>query len=58
MKNQKFLITNDEKAVNEWIDRGWKIVSVTAQHVSAGGGHAWSEIVKGKFAIVLEKKQP
>lgn len=55
MKNQKFLITDNEKDVEHWVDRGWEIVSVTAQHVSLAGAQRYSERLKGKFAIVLEK---
>jgi hypothetical protein len=49
---QKFLITDNDYDVNSWLNKGWRVVSVTAQHVSAG-----SYEVKGKFAIVLEKEE-
>jgi hypothetical protein len=51
---QKFIITDSDYDVNSWLDRGWKVVSVTAQHVSTGKDYA-SE--KGKFAIVLEREK-
>jgi hypothetical protein len=57
MKNQKFLITKDENEVNEWINQGWEIISVTAQHVAAAGSHSYSETLRGKFAIVLQKQK-
>lgn len=50
---QKFLITKSDYDVQGWLDKGWKIVSVTAQHVSCTGDSY--NIVKGKFAIVLER---
>lgn len=55
MKEQKFLIVDNEKSVNEWLDKGWEIISVTSQYVSAAGSHSWSEKLIGKFAIVIQK---
>lgn len=49
---QKFIITDSDYDVNSWLNNGWRIVSVTAQHVSAG-----SYEVKGKFAVVLEREK-
>jgi hypothetical protein len=49
---QKFLITDSQYDVQGWLDKGWSIVSVTAQVVSTGKDFT-SE--KGKFAIVLER---
>ena len=54
---QKFLITDSQKEVQDLIDKGWMIVSVTAQHVSnAVVGHDAYYSNAGKFAIVLERK--
>jgi len=54
MKEQMFLITNDHMTVQSWLDKGWRIISVTAQHVASGGQNHISKI-SGNFAIVLEK---
>jgi hypothetical protein len=51
---QKFFITDSQYDVQGWLDKGWMIVSVTAQHVSTGS----SQWLSGKFAIVIEKKKP
>jgi hypothetical protein len=56
MKEQKFLIVNNERSVNEWLDKGWEIVSVTAQYVSVAGAHSWSEKLIGNFAVVIQKQ--
>jgi hypothetical protein len=50
---QKFLIVDNSYDVQSFLDNGWKIVSVTAQHVACGGQTYSTE--KGKFAIVLER---
>lgn len=47
---QKFLIVDSAYDVNQYLDKGWKIVSITAQHVSAGTSYAI-----GKFAVVIER---
>ena len=54
MKEQMFLITNDNMTVQSWLDKGWRIISVTAQHVATGNQSHISSI-SGSFAIVLEK---
>lgn len=48
---QKLIITDSVYDVNQYLDNGWKVVSITAQHVSTGGGSHLS----GKFAILLER---
>ena len=48
---QKFLITDSQYDVQDWLDKGWRIVSVTAQHVATGNSYT----ERGKFAIVLER---
>lgn len=53
MKEQKFLLTNDSRTVNEWLDKGWEVVSVTAQSVSTGTLNA----IEGKFAIVIQREK-
>jgi hypothetical protein len=51
MKQQKFLIVNNPRDVNEWLDKGWEVISVTPQYVSAGASYSQ----KGEWAIVLQK---
>ena len=51
MKEQKLLITDSTYDVNEWLDKGWEVISVTAQHVSSGN---YTE--RGKFAILIQKQ--
>jgi len=60
MKEQKFLIVDNERDINEWLDRGWEIISVTAQYVSAAmtGSYHEFKTKSGKFAIVLQKQNP
>jgi hypothetical protein len=48
---QKFIITDSQSDIQNWLDKGWRIISVTAQHVSTGS----SQRMSGKFAIVLER---
>jgi hypothetical protein len=48
---QKFIITDSQSDIQNWLDKGWRILSVTAQHVSTGS----SQWMSGKFAIVLER---
>ena len=58
MKNkQKMLLTSDPKEVNKYLDKGWEIVSVTAQVVSSGGSSDYKtgRDLEGKFAIVIQK---
>jgi len=57
MKEQKFLIVESESDVNDWLDRHWEVVSVTPQHVALSGSHSWSENLKGKFAVVIQKQK-
>jgi hypothetical protein len=54
MKEQMFLITDEHEVVQRWLDKGWRIISVTAQHVASGSQSHTSKI-SGNFAIVLEK---
>lgn len=48
---QKLIITDSVYDVNKYLDKGWKIMSITAQHVSTGGGSH----MRGNFAILLER---
>jgi hypothetical protein len=47
---QKVLITDSQYDINSELDKGWKIVSVTAQHVASS-----SFETRGKFCFVLER---
>lgn len=48
---QKLIISNSVEDINEQLENGWRVVSITPQHVSTGS----SQIIKGKFAILLER---
>jgi hypothetical protein len=51
MEQQKVIITKTEADINEWLERGWLVKSVTAGHVStASGSH-----LEAKFLVVLHK---
>jgi hypothetical protein len=49
---QKFIITDNSYDVNDLILKGWRIVSITAQHVATGSAFS----LLGKFAILLERE--
>lgn len=44
---QKVIITDSQYDVQNFLDKGWKVVSVTAQHVSTTN--------YGKFCFILER---
>ncbi len=46
--SQKVIITKSPTDINDWLERGWQIVSVTAQHVGT--------TTTGSFCFVIEKK--
>ena len=50
MSQQKVIITKDQDVINEMLATGWRVVSVTAQHIAAGYG-----ISTGAFCFVIEK---
>lgn len=50
---QKVIISDVEYNVQRLLDEGWKVVSVTAQHVSIGGGNYTTN--NGKFCFILER---
>lgn len=57
MKEQKFLIVDTTKEVNDYLEKGWEVVSVTPQNVSVsvtGSSYHDREII-GKFAVVIQK---
>jgi len=51
---QKVVITNNDKIINDWIDRGWKVISVTSGHIATTG--AYSASYHSNFCFVLERK--
>jgi hypothetical protein len=51
---QRFLIIDNEGEVNDWLKKGWRVISVTPQHVSTGSTYA-SDKLRGKFAVVIQK---
>lgn len=51
MKEYQVLITKNESRVNQLLNEGWCVESVTSQYVSTGGG----SILEGSFCIVLSK---
>lgn len=55
---QKILLTRDMEKVNVYLDGGWEIVSVTAQHVASGGNNDYhiAKDLEGAFAIVIQKR--
>ena len=50
---QKVIISDVEYNVQDLLNEGWKVVSVTAQHVSIGGGNYTTN--NGKFCFILER---
>lgn len=58
MKEQKFLIVESAHDVNDWLDKGWEVVSVTPQHVAVSlTGSSYNHATRtGKFAVVIQKQ--
>ena len=54
MKEQKFLIVDNPGDVNDWLEKGWKVISVTSQHVTITGTSY--NYLKGNFAVVIQKQ--
>ena len=57
MKEQKVIITDSDRDINNYIDMGWTVFSVTAQHVACDNGASTHVDTKmyGKFCFVLER---
>lgn len=49
---QKFLIIEEEKEVNKWLNSGWEVVSVTSENVSISDRN--SGRMRGRFAVVIQ----
>lgn len=54
---QKIVITDSDSTINEWINRGWTVVSVTAGYAStsAGGQLYNTSSIHGKFCFLIQK---
>jgi hypothetical protein len=59
MKQQKIIVLSGsdygsdmEREVNDWLDKGWTVVSVTAQHVATDVGTE-----RGGYLLVIEKSE-
>ena len=56
-KKQLVVITSYESDVNKYLETGWKVVSVTAQHISNDGGNIrFGRTVNGGFCFIIEKE--
>jgi hypothetical protein len=59
MTTQKVLVVGDEYAhniqskIDDVLNEGWNIVSVTAQHVSTGS----TQWLRGGYLIIFEKSE-
>jgi hypothetical protein len=50
----KVIITDDESTINDWLSRGWEIVSVTPQYVATT---YLATTEQGKFCFVIQKSK-
>lgn len=58
MKEQMFLMVDNENDVNYYLERGWEVISVTAQHVSVSTAtRCVTENMEGRFAVVIQKQK-
>jgi hypothetical protein len=46
----RVVITKSQSTINDWLDKGWKVVSVTAQYIVSS---SWNE---GAFCFVLSRE--
>jgi hypothetical protein len=53
----KVLITDSQYSIQDLLDKGWIIKSITAQHVASGGQNYSSSII-GKFLVIFERSKP
>jgi hypothetical protein len=49
---QKVIITDDAEKINQFLEQGWQVIMLSAQHIS----HAATYVEKGSFCFVLEKR--
>ena len=59
---QKIVIGKSDNDINEFLDKGWKVVSVTAQHIaitspSNGNDSYGIKELRGNFCFVLERNK-
>lgn len=54
MKEQKVVITSNQNSINSEINKGYRVVSVTAQMVTGKGSSSF--VGKGDFCFVLERE--
>lgn len=48
---QKVVITKNSSTINDWLDKGWTVVSVTAQYIVS---NSWNE---GAFCFVIQREE-
>jgi hypothetical protein len=53
---QKVVITKNEKTINDLLNNGWQVVSVTAQFVSVSTTYS-SFKEQGDFCFVLKREK-
>jgi hypothetical protein len=44
---QKVIMTKSQADINDWLEKGWKVISVTPQHVGTN--------TSGCFCFVIER---
>jgi len=57
MKQQIVIITDNQDSINSYLKVGWKVISVTAQHVSVATSMSYFKEF-GKFCFLLENQNP
>jgi hypothetical protein len=58
MIEQKIIITQNQREINELIDKGWKVISVVAGTVAIAHtqkGFISDDVVHGKFCVLFER---
>lgn len=49
---QKVVITDSGYDIGIYLDKGWKVISITAQHVATSNNYE----LRGKFCFLLERE--
>ncbi len=52
MTEQKVILEEGTTVVNDYLSKGWTVVSITAQYVASGENHY---PIKGGFLYVIER---
>jgi hypothetical protein len=47
-------VEKELKELNEYLGKGWKVKSVTAQNVSISTSHS-TESIRGSFLVIIEQ---